>query len=421
MHKWLILLTFNISAGLQAQPLVIRGEVHDAGNGNPLTGVKICLLHRAGADTLAQTLTDRQGRFELTAPAEEGITLSAQFKGYEGTSVDLSPPFTGTVVIELFSQSIRLDEVIIISEKIPKPAGEEALPIAYMTAARMERTPMITLSHMMREHPGIQMVSDGVWATGLNVRGLGEQRLLNLIDGARIETSSDLGGALSVIGLYDVERVEVIKGAASSLYGTGAMGGVVNIVTKRSHYAERVFLQGSASAGFQSVNALHSQAVTLLSGHRTWNAKVQAQHRSAGDARSPEGPIPNSGFNDFNLSGAGSYRPAPGHELSGNVQLFQGRDIGIPGGRVFPPPATATYRKADRKLFDLTYRLDRLGPVLQELKIKYSYQSILREVEVQARSASGCAGQPLHHRFAVVAGWPQPRAQCQPSVGLETL
>ncbi|HBG54593.1 MAG TPA: hypothetical protein DDW70_10370, partial [Rikenellaceae bacterium] len=63
---------------------------------------------------------------------------------------------------------------------------------------------------------------DGVWATNINVRGLSEDRLVILIDGNRVETATDLTASLSMVDVNDIEHVEVIKGAQSSLYGTGA-------------------------------------------------------------------------------------------------------------------------------------------------------------------------------------------------------
>ena len=75
------------------------------------------------------------------------------------------------------------------------------------------------------------MGSDGPWATSINIRGLSENRLVILVDGHRVETATDLTASFSMIDVNDIERAEVIKGAQSSLYGTGAMGGIVNIIT----------------------------------------------------------------------------------------------------------------------------------------------------------------------------------------------
>ena len=55
---------------------------------------------------------------------------------------------------------------------------------------------------------------------------------MTLIDGNRVETATDLTASLSMTDVNDIERVEVVKGAQSSLYGTGAMGGIVNIITR---------------------------------------------------------------------------------------------------------------------------------------------------------------------------------------------
>jgi hemoglobin/transferrin/lactoferrin receptor protein len=63
---------------------------------------------------------------------------------------------------------------------------------------------------------------------------LREQRLVTLVDGNRVETATDLTASLSMVDVNDIERVEVIKGAQSSLYGTGAMGGIINSNVSRA-------------------------------------------------------------------------------------------------------------------------------------------------------------------------------------------
>ena len=102
----------------------------------------------------------------------------------------------------------------------------------------------MSLSNVLASEPGIAMGSDGVWSTSINIRGLSENRLVTLIDGNRIETATDLTASLSMVDVNDIERVEVIKGAQSSLYGTGAMGGIVNIITKDGHFSGKPYSIG---------------------------------------------------------------------------------------------------------------------------------------------------------------------------------
>ena len=108
------------------------------------------------------------------------------------------------------------------------------------------------------------MGSDGVWATNINIRGLGESRLVTLVDGNRVETATDLTASLSMIDINDIERVEIIKGAQSSLYGTGAMGGIVNIITKDGHFAEKPY-----SPRLQWCSRHTHQAGIILNVHST--------------------------------------------------------------------------------------------------------------------------------------------------------
>ena len=83
------------------------------------------------------------------------------------------------------------------------------------------------------------------------------------MDGDRIETATDLDAALSLIDLNDIERIEIIKGSASSLYGTGALGGVVNFITIPPSFSEKLSLGGSVSSYYNSVNNGYSHNISL--------------------------------------------------------------------------------------------------------------------------------------------------------------
>lgn len=382
MHKYLVCALIMLSSPGYSQEAMLRGKVQDGGNGMSVSGAEVLIRDAGSGDSLARVRTDRQGLFELSVSGASIWSVSAYLDGYEAFDTLLVPPLPDFLAIDLYHRTIRLNEVIITSEKIPKPYAEASLPLAFSTSGQFENQAMLSLSHMMQLHPGLNLASDGMWGTSLNVRGLTEQRLLILVDGVRLETSPDLSAALSMIGIGDIERVEVIKGAASALYGSGAMGGVINIITRRSSYSDDFKFGGMASLGVHSVNMRKTQELGLFAGKKSWYTNLQLQYRRANDAQTPEGVIPNSGFNDFNIAAAGGFRPASGHEIVGNLQLFRGWDIGIPGGRVFPPNARSTFLRADRQLADLEYRLKRGLRGLDQVMIKYSYQAVQRDVEV---------------------------------------
>jgi hemoglobin/transferrin/lactoferrin receptor protein len=216
----------------------------------------------------------------------------------------------------------------------------------------------------------------------VNIRGLNEQRLVALVDGNRIETATDLAAGLSMVDMTDLQRIEVIKGAASSIYGTGAMGGVVNFVTKKGRFASEPYVQGNLASSFQSVNNMLYRKLSVTAGNDFGYLRLSGMARNAGDIQTPEGIMPNSQFRDNNLSLDAGLKPFRNHTLELQFQRFHAEDVGIPGGAPFPGPATATYPEEKRTLYSAKYTIDNLLPSLREFSVKYYHQYILRDVRL---------------------------------------
>ena len=106
------------------------------------------------------------------------------------------------------------------------------LPYVSVDKKEIEKQEYRTPADALQTQTGIALSRDGSWGTSVNVRGMGEQRLMLLVDGDRLQTATDVAGALSTVSLNQVEKIEIIKGAGSVLFGSGAVGGVVNFVTE---------------------------------------------------------------------------------------------------------------------------------------------------------------------------------------------
>ena len=146
--------------------------------------------------------------------------------------------------------TIKLEDVVVSSLKIDKKLAETPANLSIVNSLDFKRNSSFTTADVLSKEPGIAMSSDGMWSKGLNVRGLGEDRMVTLIDGNRVETATDLTASLSMIDVNDIERVEVIKGAQSVLYGSGAMGGIVNVITKDGYFADKAYVHGSCISIF---------------------------------------------------------------------------------------------------------------------------------------------------------------------------
>lgn len=274
----------------------------------------------------------------------------------------------------------NIEEIVVTSLRQDEKLVETPADMAVVKAADITRQSAVTLADVLKFEPGICMGGDGIWATNVNVRGMSENRLVTLVDGNRIETAADLTASMSMFDVNDVERVEIVKGAQSSLYGSGAMGGIVNVITRDGHFADRPYFEGSARIGYASANNYFNPYLSVLTGSRKWYLRASGSFGEAKDIRTPKGILDNSGFKSWNAGMKFALEPASDHLLKIQFQHNHSYDVGIPGGAAIAPTATADYRDINRTLVDANYEIKNLSRSFKSLKFRVFYQSILRDV-----------------------------------------
>lgn len=258
-----------------------------------------------------------------------------------------------------------------------------ALPMAIVDKKKLETFSFFSPADALRRETGISLVRDAVWATSLNVRGLSEQRLIIMTDGDRIQTATDHSAALSVIDMSSLGKIEVIKGASSVLYGTGAMGGVVNFVTETPAYTSKPQIKGKMGTEFNTVNNLWGNGANFQYTTNQWFLNLNGSYRTAQNIQTPGGVLPNSQFHDGSWGLKAGILYTPNQEFLANYQHFEGWDIGLPGGRSFPANAIARYTGVERNQLSGEYIRSNINPNLQEVRFKAYTQNISRDVELK--------------------------------------
>lgn len=132
---------------------------------------------------------------------------------------------------------LDLKEVNIIAAKVEKSSAKTPRSVTVLTAADLERTPYLTLGNLLEEQAGIYLVGGGQ-VPGSNqsifMRGANSNQTAIFLDGVRIQDVSTVNGVvdLSELPIGDVDRIEILRGAEGTLYGSPAVGGVIRISTK---------------------------------------------------------------------------------------------------------------------------------------------------------------------------------------------
>jgi outer membrane receptor protein involved in Fe transport len=389
---FLIFAAASVSFGQMGR---IDGKVIDQRTQLPLSGANVAVT-----ETSLGATTNGKGLFSIAVVPDGEHAVRISFLGYKTETLSIRLDANGQAQMEVALQpiAIPLVEVLVTSEKYEKRLGDVSLPLSVVKEEKITQTAPVGISNVLQSEPGISLARDGIWGTHLSIRGLSKTNIVTLVDGNRIDTATDLAAGLSLIDVYDIQRVEVIKGAASSLYGTGATGGVVNIITNDGWYADRRYAEARLVGGYSSVNQSGMGHAMLNLGATKWYLKLSGLVRNAGDTQTPQGVLANSQYKDDNVSGKIGFKPWQNQELRINYQRYYAEDVGIPGGYpLFPNPAEVRYPKEKRELFSTEYTVSKLRSFLPRFSVKYYAQNILRDTEniphtVQNIAASN--GQP---------------------------
>ncbi|MCX6174619.1 MAG: TonB-dependent receptor [Ignavibacteriales bacterium] len=370
------LLIVFLSSILYSQTESLKGKLIDFKNGNPIQGAVVFISSQYMA------YSNDEGDYSIKKISHGKYYIKVSRLGYK--------PLSDTVIIDsnsmekdftLEASPIELDEVIVSTDRTDKYLRNSPYSELLVGKEQIESKPFQSLSDALKEEPGISLLRDCVWGTEVSIRGLNRENVVTLINGYRIATSTEVAARLSTIDLNDVERIEIIKGASSSIYGSGASGGIVNIITKSPQLYDKFSMNGNFSTGYNSVNNMSSWSGILYIGDSFWSSKFSGSYRKAQNIQTPVGELKNSQFEDYSFSGALNLLPFDNHTLKIEYQLLKANNIGIPGASVFPNNADVSYPDVKRELISAGYEIRNISKVLYKLSAAYSYQFIKRDLE----------------------------------------
>jgi len=140
-----------------------------------------------------------------------------------------------------------LGDVTVTATRTPLIADQEVAPVIVIGPEQLQLAQGQDVGAVLRQYAGLDVAQSGGpgQPESLFLRGANSNQTLVMIDGVRINPDNGFGSALQNIRLQDVERIEIVKGPRASLYGSDAVGGVINIITKKASHG----LQYGAHAG----------------------------------------------------------------------------------------------------------------------------------------------------------------------------
>ncbi|MFO7445207.1 MAG: TonB-dependent receptor [Ignavibacteriaceae bacterium] len=358
-----------------AQDFTLRGRVSDAFSGKPVQSAIVFISYANMA------YTNSQGEYVINNLDKGNYEIRVSHISYKSFNRDAVVSNDTEINFSLEPSPIELDEVIVSTSRFDKYLRNSPYSELMIKQSQVESKPFHSLPDILKKEPGISVINDGVWGTEISIRGLNRENIVALIDGNRVATSTDVAARFSMVDVNDIERIEIIKGASSSIYGSGATGGIINIVTKSPEFRNSFSLGGSINTGYNSVNNSSVTSGSVSGGGSIWSSKISGSYRKAGNISTPAGELENSQFEDYSFSGSLNVVPVRNHLFRINYQLFKAVDVGIPGASVFPNTADVRYPDERRELISGAYDIQNISKLLYKLSFKYSHQEIERNVE----------------------------------------
>ncbi|MDH3251836.1 MAG: TonB-dependent receptor [Ignavibacteria bacterium] len=220
-------------AEASAASATIRGRVVSDSDGerNPLMGVTVLLQ-----GSVRGTTTDAKGEFRLTDIATGEYTLVFSMVGFRRevrSGVVVEEGREAVVEVSLISSPVQIDQVVVTASKRPQSLEEVPVSVSVMDAVEIRKRNSLTIDDALRYVPGVNMTGTQVNIRGSSgySRGAGS-RVLMLLDGVPFITGDTGELNFESIPVGQIDRIEVVKGASSALYGSSALGGVINVITR---------------------------------------------------------------------------------------------------------------------------------------------------------------------------------------------
>jgi len=306
--------------GIEGRVVTEVGEV-------PISGALVRIRGIARTD-----VTHAEGRFHLENVPAGRHTLDIQMLGYAPGEVvlELLPGERLQVQVVLRVSALTLTGIVVTGVGMERGIEESYRPTTVLAQEALDRRLSGSLAATLRNQPGIATQSFGPAPAQPMIRGMGGDRVLVLEDGGR---TGDLyaTGADHAVGIDPISagRIEVVRGPAGLLYGSNALGGVINVIREEVPRGMPGELQGSAGAQWESMNqGVTAGATALVPLGFRWAGRAELTARRGQDLQTPLGVL--SGTDSQSEGGALGLSWLPNWGFLGGSYRVYRLDYGLP-------------------------------------------------------------------------------------------
>ncbi|HEY8935674.1 MAG TPA: TonB-dependent receptor, partial [Cyclobacteriaceae bacterium] len=228
MNKIILLFLLAISVQVSGQTVnSLSGTVEDK-NSKPVAGASIHILN-----TNSGAVSDKDGKFEIANLENGKYALEVTAVGFASTQLEtVINEGSNTLSITLAESFTRLDAVVVTAQKQEEDAQRIASSVSVLSSKQVQQYRMWNTSDISAVVPNLYSTNPGDNRNVTSIRGITstsyDPAVATYVDGV-----NQFGLDTYIAQLFDVERIEVLRGPQGTLYGRNAMGGVINIITKQ--------------------------------------------------------------------------------------------------------------------------------------------------------------------------------------------
>ncbi|MBI9056366.1 MAG: TonB-dependent receptor [Labilibaculum sp.] len=273
----------------------LTGSVLDQEEGTPIPGVSIFI-----PELQKGTISESDGSYELDHLPSGKLTIQFSFIGYESVIETITiKPEDNFLDIALSFTSVTTQDIV-VSGGFPSAQHENSIKISVLSKDKLEKLVKPSLGEKLASIPGVDIISRSPGVSTPVIRGLSLNNIIFLNNGVRLENFQFSTDHPFLVNEQGADHIEVIKGPASLLYGSDAMGGVINILREKPAPANT--LQADVSTEYHSVTRGYNNNIGVKSSSENWFWMLRASQQSHRDYKDGNGDfVPNTRFSSEGL------------------------------------------------------------------------------------------------------------------------
>ena len=274
----------------------LGGKVLDKETKEPLVGAIIYI-----SDLKTGAVTDIDGVYHLYHLPKQKFLVQVKLMGYATITVNIDFSVESKKDFLMLSSAIEGNEVVITGTAVTSDNERNSTSVVVVDKNKLLTEPALNIIDVIAHIPGVSQITTGGNVSKPVIRGLGYNRIVVLNEGVRQE-GQQWGDEHGIeIDKYSAERIEILKGPSSLLYGSDAMGGVINFLEPIAPPVNS--LQGELRSEYSSNEKLYGNSLMLEGNAKGLSGRIRGSYKNAASYTNPVERVYNSGYNETNLNG----------------------------------------------------------------------------------------------------------------------